>query len=574
MLMVTIVLASTYAKHLEWWKTTVFYQVYPRSFKDSDGDGIGDVKGITSKLDHFVDIGIGGVWLSPVYRSPMKDFGYDISNFTDIDPVFGTMEDFDELIAEIHAKGLKLVMDMVPNHSSDEHEWFIKSVAREQPYTDYYTWVNATEFNSSTGEPLPPNNWLSVFGGSAWTWSEARQQFFLHQFHEGQPDLNFRNPAVLQEIKNVMIFWLDKGVDGFRMDAVPHLMEDQTFPDEPPSNDTNYTSDQYGYLKHKFTKDLPELYNVIIELRATLDTKQAEFGRPLVMMAEAYTDIAHTMMYYGNETHPGAHFPFNFQLISYVTNDTRAQEMFDIINSWMDNVPSGAWSNWVIGNHDQPRIASRFGRDFSMALQMMSLLMPGTAVTYNGEEINMENTAISWKNTQDPQGCQAGREHYEKLSRDPERSPYQWSAKFQAGFTTGNNTWLPLNSNYVTLNLEAQKIAHCSPLKTYKKLLEARKMASVRTGNFVKGIINSNVFAFLRELSGQTSFLVAINLGTQIETVVVRSLSKNIPDVITVYATVPDDHENNNGQLYNAVISSSKVVIPPRSGIVLHYPRA
>ncbi|CAB3382425.1 Hypothetical predicted protein [Cloeon dipterum] len=559
-------LAALADAQLDWWQKSVIYQVYPRSFKDGGTDGIGDIPGIIEKLDHFVETGIGGVWLSPVFKSPMKDFGYDVSDFREIDPIFGTMADFDALVLGCRARGLKLILDFVPNHSSDEHDWFIRSKAREDPYTDYYTWKDPAGINAS-GSPIPPNNWLSNFGGPAWTWVEERQQFYLHQFHAGQPDLNYRNPLVVEEMNDILRFWLDKGADGFRLDAVPHLMEDQTFPDEPPSNDPSYGPDQWGSLLHIYTKDQPELYSLIYGFRDVVDQKQGELGRSLVMMVEAYTNITNTMLYYGNGTHVGAHFPFNFELINNLNNNTDAAGLRNVISNWFNYLPSGAWSNWVVGNHDQPRVAGRFGNEFGLSAIILSQLLPGTGVTYNGEEINMENTFISWEDTVDPSGCQAGPDEYWRFSRDPERTPFQWSADSMAGFTAGSTTWLPINENYVTLNLEAQKAAAVSPYKVYQKLTAARRdIIAVQTGEFKMLTLNSNVFAFVREVpSGNPSVLVLVNMDNFVQ-VVDANPSSTLPAIGTYYTGSLE-----SVYVENEEVSLSSVNLSPRGAAVIIY---
>ncbi|CAB3382429.1 Hypothetical predicted protein [Cloeon dipterum] len=566
--------ASAQLADVDWWKTTTFYQVYPRSFKDSNANGIGDLEGITLKLDHFVDIGIGGVWLSPVFKSPMKDFGYDVSDFREIDPIFGTMADFEELAQGCKDRGLKLVLDFVPNHSSDEHVWFNKSIAREDPYTDYYTWRDPKGINETSGEPIPPNNWLSVFGGSAWEYNEEREQFYLHQFVAGQPDLNYRNPLVVTEMEDILRFWMDKGADGFRLDAIPHLMEDQTFPDEPPSNDPEFTPDQWGSLSHIYTADLPELYPIIYGFRKVVDEKQEELGRQMVMMVEAYTSLENTMKYYGEGDVKGAHFPFNFEFITNVNNETTASELKEIIDRWQNALPSGAWSNWVIGNHDRTRVASRFGRDFSIAAITMGQLLPGTAITYNGEEINMEDTWISWADTVDPQGCQAGPEFYEKFSRDPVRTPYQWDDSVYAGFTIPDSEkpWLPVNGNYEELNLAAQKQEENSPYAIYKKLTAMRKdMNAVKSGQLGTSTVGENIFVFTRYLQSadEKSVLVVVNLAE-------NEVNADLTGVPTLRSGAMITYHVGVNSSYTAgqELSPSSVNVPARGSLVFLYTNA
>ncbi|XP_042871777.1 maltase A2-like [Penaeus japonicus] len=374
-------------EELPWWKTSIVYQIYPRSFMDSNGTGTGDLLGIASRADYLRDLGVGAVWLSPVFTSPMADFGYDVSNFTDIDPVFGDLQDFDFFLQEMHDRGLKVILDFVPNHTSDQHEWFLKSVQREEPYTYYYVWADPAGYNV-TGDPIPPSNWLSVFRGSAWEWVEERQQFYLHQFLPQQPDLNFRNSDVREEMKNAMRFWLDRGVDGFRVDALKFLYEARNlYEDEPIAQDSEVEDPlQYEFLEHTLTVDQPETFDALAEWRDLLNEYEDRF-----LMAEVYADVNETMKYYGNETHPLADFPFNFRLIdSFQSRDNLTGESVKaVIDEWMLSLPEGKWPNWVIGNHDNSRVASRLGSDLVDAFNMMTLLLPGTPVVYYGEEIGM-----------------------------------------------------------------------------------------------------------------------------------------------------------------------------------------
>lgn len=260
----------------DWWEYAVFYQIYPRSFKDSDDNGIGDLNGITSKLQHLKDSGVQATWLSPIFKSPQKDFGYDIQDFFNVDETFGSMADLENMIAEAHRLDMKVIMDFVPNHSSSESEWFIKSENREAPYTDYYVWQDGKDMGPGMGRKAPPNNWQSVFYGSAWTWSDKRQQYYLHQFDKTQPDLDYRQPLVVEKMKEVLRFWMDKGADGFRVDAINHLFEIQDLRDEP--RDQCDDPESYCYTQHIYTKDLLETYDMIGQWRKVLDDYTLEHG--------------------------------------------------------------------------------------------------------------------------------------------------------------------------------------------------------------------------------------------------------------------------------------------------------
>ncbi|GFG28461.1 hypothetical protein Cfor_11357 [Coptotermes formosanus] len=529
---------------LNWWKATVVYQVYPRSFKDSNGDGNGDLSGITEKLDHLKDLGVGTVWLSPIYKSPMADNGYDISNFYDIDPSFGTLDDFDKLKARAKELDIKLVLDFVPNHSSDESEWFQKSVKRIEPYTDFYVWHDG-KIDPETGKRVEPNNWISVFSGPMWEWNEERQQYYLHQFGAKQPDFNYRNPAVREEMKNVIRFWIERGVDGFRVDAVPHLLEDAEFTDEERTYYEGVPPTSYDYLYHVHTTNRPETYDLIKEWRAYIDEEfNDKDNHTRILMTEAYASVEETMAYYGNDTNPGAHFSFNFNLVS---RPTSAQDFDNLVHQWVDNVPKGKQSNWVAGNHDNPRVATRYGPAMVDAVNMLVTLLPGTAVTYNGEEIGMTDLAMESPND----------------SRDPERTPFQWDNSTSAGFSTSEDTWLPVNPNYKELNLAAQKLANQSHYHVYKQLVAARSHITIQTGSLRTRVIGDNVFSFLRDLEGSDSFVVAINVSDSEQDVHLDEAFPGLSEFLTVYTASVGSRFVPGDQV------SRSLTVGPRDALVL-----
>lgn len=358
LILLTIVIAlvltceTPQGSNKKWWETAQFYQIYPRSFKDSDGDGIGDLNGITSKLEYLKDIGITAAWLSPIFKSPMADFGYDISDFLDIQPEYGTLEDFDKLIKKANELGIKIILDFVPNHSSDEHEWFIKSERREKGYEDLYIWDDGKVDPSNPSNRLPPSNWLSVFRGSAWKWSEIRKQFYYHLFVDKQPDLNFRSPTLVKLVKNILKFWMDRGVAGFRVDSVPCTFEiapqNGVYPDEPV-NPYEPDEDNFGHVNHIYVLNQPETIDMVYQWREVLhEYQQAHGGDERVLMTESYEEPAYNMQFYGNKTTQGAQIPFNFNLISKVDRNTNAQGLVEVIDSWMTVMPPGKTANWVV----------------------------------------------------------------------------------------------------------------------------------------------------------------------------------------------------------------------------------
>ncbi|XP_030556539.1 maltase 1 [Drosophila novamexicana] len=549
--------------NINWWRHEVFYQIYPRSFKDSDGDGIGDLKGITSKLQYFVDTGITAIWLSPIYKSPMVDFGYDISDYRDIQPEYGTLEDFDELIAKANQLGIKVILDFVPNHSSDEHEWFKKSAAREPGYEDFYVWEDGTLSDNDTH--VPPNNWVSVFSGSAWQWHEERQQFYLRQFTSGQPDLNYRNPAVVQAMDEVLLYWLQKGVAGFRIDAVIYIYEDEQLRDEPLSGSTS-DPNSVDYLEHIYTRNQPECYGLIQHWRQLLDNYTADNPGPVrIMMTEGYADLSLLMNYYEDEDGVlGAHFPFNFDFITELNANSVAQDFVYFIQRWLTYMPPGHAANWVMGNHDNPRVASRYGVGTVDAMNMLMMTLPGIGITYYGEELGMvDYRDISWNDTVDQPACDAGLDNYKWVSRDPERTPMQWSDEKNAGFSTGDSTWLPVHPNYQELNLLTQQEATFSHYKVYQSLIKLRQSRVLRDGTFTAQALNRQVFAIKRELRGQPSLLTVINVSNRTQQVDVSDFI-DLPNRLTLLVVgVCSQHR------VSERLKPAEVKLSPHEGLVI-----
>uniref|UniRef100_A0A0K8VXQ9 alpha-glucosidase n=1 Tax=Bactrocera latifrons TaxID=174628 RepID=A0A0K8VXQ9_BACLA len=504
----------------EWWQSAQFYQIYPRSFMDSNGDGIGDLAGITSRLNYLKDLNVTAVWLSPIYTSPMADFGYDIADFFDIQPEYGTLNDFDNLVLEANKLGLKVILDFVPNHSSDENEWFKKSVRRERGYEDYYVWHDG--YKNESGARVPPSNWLQAFRGSAWEWNDERQQYYLHQFAVKQPDLNYRNPAVVAQMKRVLTYWLDRGVAGFRVDAVPWCFEvlpDETgrYPDEPKSGYTDDPDDS-SYLLHIYTQDLPETVDMVYQWRKLLDDYQRIHGGDRrVLLTEAWSPLDYVMKFYGNHTTEGAQMPFNFQFIVGGNSDKNntnlpASGFVKIISSWLDNMPSGHTANWVMGNHDQRRVGSRYGEGRIDLMNMLQMFLPGVSITYMGEEIGMTDLDISWEDSRDPAACNSNAYIYEQFTRDPARTPFQWSNTANAGFSTNSTTWLPINPNYVTVNVQTEEAASKSHLTIYNQLVALRKSKTLQQGDVSYTAIGDNVLAIKRFLKDEKTYLLLANV--------------------------------------------------------------
>ncbi|XP_068145403.1 maltase A1 isoform X1 [Drosophila tropicalis] len=430
----------------------------------------------------------------------MVDFGYDISDFFDIQPEYGTLDDFRALIKRAKELDLKIILDFVPNHSSNESEWFKKSVNREKGYEDYYVWHDG-KVNASTGEREPPTNWLQYFRGSAWEWNDQRQQYYLHQFAVQQPDLNYRNPAVVAQMKRVLKYWLAEGVSGFRCDALPPLFEvlpdaEGQYPDEVVSGATDDVEDR-NHLTVKYIENQPETIDMVYQWRTVLDDYQRIFGGDSrVLLIETYAPAWYTMQFYGNRTTNGAHLPFNFNLITVMEqNEFSAKNVQLAIDLWLNNMPAGRTPNWVLGNHDKRRAASRYGQEHIDAMNMLVMILPGASVTYQGEELGMTDAEISWEDTVDPWACNSNPEIFEQYTRDPARTPFQWTDGSNAGFTDGATTWLPLASDYDTINVQTESQAEMSHLIVYEYSVALRKSSqTLKYGSTKYQTLQENCF--------------------------------------------------------------------------------
>jgi alpha-glucosidase len=478
-----------------WWQTGVIYQVYPRSFQDSDGDGVGDLAGIRRRLDHLVWLGVEAVWISPIYPSPMADAGYDVADYCGIAPEFGTLAEFDALLAEAHARGLKVILDFVPNHSSDAHPWFVESRAsRDNPKRDWYIWRDPAPDGG------PPNNWLANFGGSAWTFDAATGQYYHHAFLPQQPDLNWRNPAVRAAMHAAMRFWLDRGVDGFRVDVIWHLMKDAAFRDNPPNPAWQPHQASIDRLLQVHSADQPEIHEVVADMRNLLDGYADR-----VLIGEIYLPLERLVAYYGRDLR-GAHLPFNFQLIFAAWS---APGVARLVAEYEAALPPGGWPNWVLGNHDQKRIATRIGAAQARVAAMMLLTLRGTPTLYYGDEIGMENVPIPPDRVQDPWGR---REPGLGLGRDPARTPMPWDEGPNAGFSTGT-PWLPLGPDHRTRNVAALARDPHSILSLYRSLIALRRAhPALHAGAYAPVLATEDVFAFERHAEGER-VLVALNFG-------------------------------------------------------------
>ena len=475
----------------KWWKESVVYQIYPRSFMDSNGDGIGDIKGITSKLDYLKELGIDVIWLSPVYQSPNDDNGYDISDYQAIMQEFGNMEDFDEMLAAAHERGIKIMMDLVVNHTSDEHRWFVESrKSKNNPYRDYYIWRDAKDGRE-------PNNWGSCFGGSAWQYDETTDMYFLHLFSKKQPDLNWDNKVVRREVFDMMTWWLEKGVDGFRMDVISMISKVPGLPDGPKDKDALYGDFGPSVINGPHVHDyLKEMRKEVLSKFDTItvgETSGVTVEEAVKYAADDESELNMVFQFEQNDLDGGEHGKWNL-------NKIYLPDLKAVLNRWQTYLEGKAWNSLYWSNHDQPRIVSRLGNDTEayreLSAKMLATclhMMKGTPYIYQGEELGMTNVPFaSMDEFRDIESINAYREYTENgiiapedmmkylnyKSRDNARTPMQWSDEENGGFTKGT-PWIKINPNYTTINAREQMEREDSVFHYYQKLISLRKKEPV-----------------------------------------------------------------------------------------------
>ena len=491
----------------EWYKTAVIYEIYPRSFGDSDNNGIGDINGITEHLDYLRNLGVDAFWLTPIYPSPQVDFGYDISNYEGIDPQYGTMADFDRMMAEAKRRGIRVIMDMVLNHTSDQDPWFIESESsKTNSKANWYVWAD--------GKPngQPPNNWQSIFGHSAWTYVPARKQWYYHAFYKQQPDLNWKNPQVRKAMYAQMRFWLDKGVAGFRLDAITSLFEDIALKDEPYLTGTNAYGDKN--ISRIYTDNLPEVHEVLRELRKVVDPYNA------ILIGETYLPNVQELAKMYGRNNDELHLPMDTQL-GFI-NKLSASEFRARLNDGETEI-NGNTPLFVFANHDNPRVLDRYAggkEDPAIAKLIATILLSprDVALFYYGEELGMtDNPPKRIEDVRDP----VGKLGWPKdKGRDGERTPMQWTNGFDAGFSKAQRTWLPINPNYKRVNVASELSKPDSILNYYKKMIALRKQnPQLRDGEFaLVDPDNSNVLSFVRKTADGKAVLITCNFTARPQT--------------------------------------------------------
>lgn len=491
---------------MSWWKTGIFYQIYPRSFMDSNDDGIGDLRGITDRLDYLAWLGVDAIWLSPCFPSPMKDFGYDVADYIDIHPDFGTLTDFDALIAAAKRRDMRVILDLVPNHTSDQHAWFIESrSSRDNPKRDWYIWHDPKPDGS------PPNNWMSYFGGPAWTFDETTGQYYLHNFLAEQPDLNWRNPAVKAAMFDAMRFWFERGVAGFRVDTIDRMLKDPELRDNPPNPDWQPGDNPTEQFLRVYSENRPGIHELIAEFRPVFD----EYKDRVIIGEIAYSMNPHDITgFYGTDEQPELHLPFNFALILLAWDAATIRRFVDTYESLL---PPDSWPNYVLGNHDRQRLFSRLGDAQGRVAAMLLLTLRGTPFIYQGEELGMHDGYVAREDFQDPQGRNIG------ISRDYCRTPFHWSPGEYAGFSTAK-PWLPVAADYRARNVETEMFDPTSTLNFYRHLIHLRRWhPALHAGAYRALDAIDGCYVYLREQGGDR-FLIALNFTAAPKVVTLPSL--------------------------------------------------
>ncbi|MFY0659705.1 MAG: alpha-glucosidase [Shimia sp.] len=490
----------------DWWRGAVIYQIYPRSYQDSTGDGIGDLAGIIQRLPHVASLGVDAIWLSPFFTSPMLDFGYDVSDYRDVDPMFGTLSDFDELIAKAHELGIKIIIDLVLSHTSDQHPWFIESRAdRTNAKADWFVWADPKL------DGTPPNNWLSIFGGPAWQWDTSRQQYFLHNFLAEQPDLNFHNAEVRQELLDVARFWLDRGVDGFRLDTVnfyycdAQLRDNPALPLEERNDNIAPAVNPYNHQEHLYDKNQPENLGFLQDLRSLLNEYDAITTVGEVGDSQRGSEIQATYTGGGDKLH----MAYDFALLCQAhPTGTRVAEVMQTAESF----GSDSWGCWAYSNHDVERHGSRWNLSDAAQRTYAALLMSlrGSVCIYQGEELGLSEADVAFEDLQDPYGIR----FWPKFKgRDGCRTPMVWKSDNQSGGFSDGKPWLPVSAEHLPKSVEAQEDTPSSMLNFYRRLIAFRKeQLPLLKGIFELLHADDTHIRFVREHNGQ-SILCAFNLS-------------------------------------------------------------
>ena len=528
----------------DWWRGAVIYQIYPRSFLDTNGDGIGDLRGVLEKLDYVASLGVDGVWLSPFFRSPMKDFGYDVSDYRDVDPLFGCLADFDAVLVGAHALGLKVIIDQVWSHTSNFHPWFAESAAsRDNPKADWYVWADAKP------DGTPPNNWQATFGGPSWTWNPRRRQYYLHDFLSEQPDLNYWNPVVQDAILEVARFWLDRGVDGFRLDVINHVFHDRELRDNPPFGHAGMPATTTQFQHHLWDKSRPEALPFLGRLRAVVDDYDAR-----MMVGEVFDEAALERQQEYTKPPDRLHTAYSFFLLQAAEATPALFE--EALTSWTQ---AAGWPSWSLGNHDVERFATRFARSGGPrhvnVLMAVLLCLRGTIFLYQGEELGLPQAEVPFERLRDPFAIAA---YTGGAGRDGARTPMPWTADGpSAGFSASADTWLPVDPAHRPLAVDRQESDPASTLSFVRLMIALRRdHKALRGGGAAPRSMPPGVLGFERHAADERLLCLFELAG--------RPAAVEIEPGAEALGPLTDDIE----------IDAGKITLPPYGCVVLHLPPA
>lgn len=535
---------------LPWWQTAVIYQIYPRSFLDANGtsDGIGDFAGITEKMDYIKDLGVGAILLNSIYKSPDLDFGYDVSDFMDVNENFGSMSDFEALLEAAHDRDLKVILDFVPNQASIESELFMRSALGGEDDPEEY-------LNGFTWSDTLPNNWVNNYGGPAWTYDDTRGQYYLHQYSRYQPDLNLDDANVRQYLEDAMDHWFSKGVDGLNIQGTQFLFEDSELRNEPINEDYTGTPQGYDSLLHYYTADYTGVHDLLNEWRDGIFFRYSTAGTYRLMITDANTNTTYMGSYYGEGDNPEADLVQNYNLLHIGDSNgdggtTSGDEIDGLLQDWLNKIPSGEWPSFQLGNHHVRRIASRLSPSFVKAANMLLLTLPGTPICYYGDEIGMRDTQIeTFDDVQDIKG-KMNMPNWQTMTRDPERGPMQWNDSINAGFSK-SDSWLPVADNYRTVNVERQLDLNFSPLDSFRRTVAFRSDNRAFLSTDIRILEHENdITAYIRSSDEQTSkFLVAISFSADHMYSDLYNKNEDLPLQGTVRVATADGREGNRVEL-------------------------
>ena len=557
--------ATTSSASDPWWKHAVVYEIYPRSYQDSNGDGIGDLNGITSRLDYLQHLGVDAIWIAPMYPSPQVDFGYDISNYESVDPQYGTLADMDHLVAEGRKHHVRIVLDMVLNHTSDKHQWFIEaSSSRTNPKHDWYVWndgIPADSHNATAYQKrfehdgrVPPNNWVSGFGGSAWEWVPAVHQFYYHEFYKAQPDLNWRNPAVEKAMFGAMQFWLNRGVAGFRLDAIPNLFEDPQLRNNPEEGGVNAQGDPN--VGDEYTNNLPEVHDVIRRMRAMV----AKYPGDRVLIGETYLpNTAELDKWYGGAAHNELQLPMDMLIGFHGDHSTLNAAGFRQHIEEVETQINGSQPLIVFDNHDNVRAIDRYGDgvhddQINKLLATMLFTTKATSLMYYGEEIGMHTTTPTRReDVRDPIGITGWPK---EKGRDGERTPMQWTPGPQAGFSTDPHTWLPIPPDYKTLNVEVESPEPNSELDWFQQLIALRRdLPALHSGTMTMlDTSNPDVLSYVRSTGSGPAVVVAMNCTAEPKTITIDLSGSGVTGTIVKTLAADDASLKSTSTLTNITL--------------------